>query len=38
MPVIATHQLSPQTPITVKNGAFTATLPPRSLVTYEIRS
>ncbi|HTX10772.1 MAG TPA: glycoside hydrolase family 30 beta sandwich domain-containing protein [Solirubrobacteraceae bacterium] len=34
----ATHQLSPQTPITVKNGAFTATLPPRSLVTYEIRS
>ena len=24
--------------ITVSNGAFTATLPPRSLVTYDIRS
>jgi O-glycosyl hydrolase len=33
-----THQLSPQTPITVRNSAFTATLPPRSLVTYDIRS
>ena len=32
-----THALSPQTPITVTNGAFTATLPPRSLVTYDIR-
>ena len=33
-----THQLSAQTPITVSNSAFTATLPPRSLVTYDIRS
>ncbi len=33
-----THQLSAQTPITVRNNAFTATLPPRSLVTYDIRS
>ena len=32
------HQLSAQTPITVRNSAFTATLPPRSLVTYDIRS
>ena len=32
-----THELSAQTPITVRNSAFTATLPPRSLVTYEIR-
>jgi O-glycosyl hydrolase len=32
-----THQLSAQTPITVTNSAFTATLPPRSLVTYDIR-
>jgi O-glycosyl hydrolase len=32
-----THQLSAQTPITVRNSAFTATLPPRSLVTYDIR-
>ncbi len=32
------HQLSPQTPITLRNSAFTATLPPRSLVTYDIRS
>jgi glucuronoarabinoxylan endo-1,4-beta-xylanase len=31
------HGLSPQTPITVKNGAFAATLPPRSLVSYDIR-
>ncbi|HEX6525528.1 MAG TPA: glycoside hydrolase family 30 beta sandwich domain-containing protein [Streptosporangiaceae bacterium] len=34
----ATHQLSAQSPITVRNSAFTATLPPRSLVTYDIRS
>ncbi|HET8978655.1 MAG TPA: glycoside hydrolase family 30 beta sandwich domain-containing protein [Solirubrobacteraceae bacterium] len=33
-----THQLSPQTPITVRSSAFTATLPPRSLVSYDIRS
>lgn len=33
-----THQLSAQTPITVRNNAFTATQPPRSLVTYDIRS
>ena len=33
-----THRLSGQTPITVRNSAFTATLPPRSLVTYDIRS
>jgi O-glycosyl hydrolase len=33
-----THQLSAQTPITVRNGTITATLPPRSLVTYDIRS
>ncbi|MGH2927578.1 MAG: glycoside hydrolase family 30 beta sandwich domain-containing protein, partial [Solirubrobacteraceae bacterium] len=32
------HQLSPQTAITIRNDAFTATVPPRSLVTYEIRS
>jgi Glycosyl hydrolase family 30 beta sandwich domain len=32
-----THELSAQTPITVKNSAFTATLPPRSLVSYDIR-
>ena len=32
------HQLSAQTPITVKNSAFTATLPARSLVSYDIRS
>jgi O-glycosyl hydrolase len=32
------HGLSAQTPITVRNSAFTATLPPRSLVTYDIRS
>jgi O-glycosyl hydrolase len=31
------HQLSAQSPITVRNSAFTATLPPRSLVTYDIR-
>jgi O-glycosyl hydrolase len=34
----ASHQISPQTAITVRNSAFTATLPPRSLVSYEIRS
>ncbi|HZC39117.1 MAG TPA: glycoside hydrolase family 30 beta sandwich domain-containing protein [Streptosporangiaceae bacterium] len=32
------HQLSAQSPITIRNGGFTATLPPRSLVTYDIRS
>jgi glucuronoarabinoxylan endo-1,4-beta-xylanase len=32
-----THQISAQTAITVKKSAFTATLPPRSLVTYDIR-
>jgi O-glycosyl hydrolase len=32
------HQLSAQTPITLRNSAFTATLPPRSLVSYDIRS
>jgi O-glycosyl hydrolase len=32
------HELSVQSPITVRNSAFTATLPPRSLVTYDIRS
>ena len=32
------HELSAQTPITVRNNAFTATLPPRSLVSYQIRS
>jgi glucuronoarabinoxylan endo-1,4-beta-xylanase len=31
------HQLSAQSAITVRNSAFTATLPPRSLVTYDIR-
>ena len=31
-------ELSAQSPITVRNGAFTATLPPRSLVAYDIRS
>ena len=33
-----THQLSAQTPITVRNSTFTATLPPRSLVSYDIKS
>jgi O-glycosyl hydrolase len=32
------HALSAQTPITVRNGAFSATLPPRALVSYDIRS
>ena len=31
------QQLSAQSPITVRHGAFTATLPPRSLVSYDIR-
>jgi O-glycosyl hydrolase len=34
----ASHEFSGQTPITVRNGAFTATLPPRSLVSFDIRS
>jgi O-glycosyl hydrolase len=32
------HDLSAQSPATVRNSVFTATLPPRSLVTYDIRS
>ncbi len=32
------HQLSVQTPIAIKNSDFTATLPPRSLVTYVIHA
>jgi O-glycosyl hydrolase len=32
------HGLSAQSPITMKNSKFTATLPPRSLITYDIRS
>jgi len=32
------HGLSAQAPITVRNSAFTATLPPRSLVSYDIKS
>ena len=32
------HDLSAQAPMTVRNSAFTATLPPRSLVSYAIRS
>lgn len=31
------HHLSAQSPITAKRGSFTATLPPRSLVSYDIR-
>jgi glucosylceramidase len=31
------HDLSPQASVPVKTGAFTATLPARSLVSYEIR-
>ena len=34
----ASHDLSAQSPTTVRNSAFTATLPPRSLVTCDIRS
>ncbi|HTU87199.1 MAG TPA: glycoside hydrolase family 30 beta sandwich domain-containing protein, partial [Solirubrobacteraceae bacterium] len=34
----ASHQLSTQTPIPIRNSAFTATLPPRSLVSYDIQS
>jgi hypothetical protein len=37
-PTGPSHQLSAQPPVTVRDGAFTATLPPRSLVTYNIRS
>jgi O-glycosyl hydrolase len=33
-----THHLSAQTPVVVHNHAFTATVPPRSLVTYDVRS
>ncbi|MGE5137615.1 MAG: glycoside hydrolase family 30 protein [Gemmatimonadota bacterium] len=33
-----TRQFSAQTPITARSSAFTATLPPRSLVTYDIRA
>jgi O-glycosyl hydrolase len=33
-----THELSRQTSISVKNNAFTATLPPRSLVSYDFQS
>ena len=33
-----THHLSAQARIAVKNSAFSATLPPRSLITYDIRS
>ena len=32
------HRLSPQSEITVRNNSFAATLPPRSLVSYEIPS
>ncbi len=32
------HGLSAQSPITIRNSAFTASLPPRSLTTYDIRS
>ena len=34
----ATHDLFAEAPITVSNGVFTATLPPRSLVSYDIGS
>jgi glucuronoarabinoxylan endo-1,4-beta-xylanase len=33
-----THQLSAQPPIAVRHSTFTATLPPRSLVTYDLHS
>ena len=33
----SSRQLAAQAPITAKAGAFTATLPPRSLVTYDLR-
>lgn len=33
-----THNVSAQTPITIRSNAFTATLPPRALVSYDIRS
>jgi len=32
------HQLAAQSPIRMRAGAFTAALPPRSLVTYDLRS
>ena len=32
------HDLSAETPITVRDGVFTATLPPRSLISYDIGS
>jgi len=32
------HDLSAQTPITVRNSTFTAIVPPRSLITYDVRS
>ncbi len=32
------HELSARTSITVNNNAFTAIVPPRSLVSYDIRS
>ena len=32
------HELSAQSPITVRSSAFTASLPARSLITYDIRS
>jgi O-glycosyl hydrolase len=32
------HHLSAQTPLAVHNHAFTATVPPRALVTYDVRS
>jgi O-glycosyl hydrolase len=34
----ASHELSAQAPITVSGSGFTASLPPRSLVSYEVRS
>jgi hypothetical protein len=37
-PAGASRRLSARPPVTVRDGAFTATLPPRSLVTCNIRS
>jgi glucosylceramidase len=34
----SSHELSAQSLIAVRKSAFTATLPPRSLVSYDIRS
>jgi len=34
----ASHGLSPQAPLPLRNSAFTATLPPRSLVSYDVGS